>query len=332
MIERSANTPRRRLPPWLKRRLPAGQAARRIKDVQAMLDELKLATVCNGAHCPNRGECYASGTATFLILGNTCTRACGFCAIDHRAPGPPRPDEPDAVAEAAHRMDLKYVVITSVTRDDLPDGGAGHFAATIQAVRQRRNEARIEVLVPDFQGSEAAIDTVLAARPDVFNHNVETVPRLYADVRPQADYAQSLAVLARAKQRAVQRATNTLTKSGLMVGVGERDEEVEAVLADLREVACDMLTIGQYLAPSDAHVPVARFVTPEQFDAWEAMAREKGFAAAACGPFVRSSYHAKEVFETGQSLTTAPTGPHTSARVERNPSGPPGRPLPKPDA
>jgi lipoic acid synthetase len=300
MTERSANAPRRRLPPWLKRRLPTGHAAGRIKDVQGMLDELKLATVCNGAQCPNRGECYASGTATFLILGNTCTRACRFCAIDHRDPGPPRTDEPAAVAEAAHRMDLKYVVITSVTRDDLPDGGAGHFAATIHAVRQRLPEARIEVLVPDFQGSETAIETVLAARPDVFNHNVETVPRLYPDVRPQADYAQSLAVLAHAKQRAQEMATGTLTKSGLMVGVGECDEEVEAVLADLRDAACDILTVGQYLAPSDAHLPVARFVPPQQFEAWEAMAREMGFAAAACGPFVRSSYHAKEVFETGQ--------------------------------
>ncbi len=299
MSHATPEKPTRRLPDWLKIRLPAGAAAQKTADVEALLEELQLATVCNGAHCPNRGECYASGTATFLILGDTCTRACRFCAIDHRNPGPPRADEPDAVAQAAARMNLKYVVITSVTRDDLPDGGAAHFAATIRAVRNRLPQARIEVLTPDFQGSHDAIDTVLDARPDVFNHNVETVPRLYPHVRPQADYAQSIDVLKYAKDRTRNR-DNAFTKSGLMVGIGERDEEVQAVLADLRSAECDILTVGQYLAPSDAHVPVERFVPPAQFDAWENHARKIGFKAAACGPFVRSSYHAREVFEEGQ--------------------------------
>jgi lipoic acid synthetase len=300
MSHATPEKPARRLPDWLKVRLPAGAAARKTADVQALLKELQLATVCNGAHCPNRGECYASGTATFLILGETCTRSCRFCAIDHRNPGPPREDEPDAVAQAAARMNLKYVVITSVTRDDLPDGGAEHFAETIHAVRSRLPQTRIEVLTPDFQGSHAAIDTVLDARPDVFNHNVETVPRLYPHARPQADYAQSINVLKYAKDRTRAANARTFTKSGLMVGLGERDEEVQAVLADLRSADCDILTVGQYLAPSDAHVPVERFVPPAQFDAWQDHARDIGFKAAACGPFVRSSYHAREVFEEGQ--------------------------------
>ncbi|MBN1941912.1 MAG: lipoyl synthase [Phycisphaerae bacterium] len=296
-----------RLPPWLKRRLPAGAEG---TGVQAILDDLHLATVCRGAQCPNRAECFACGTATFLILGETCTRTCRFCAIGHRNPGPPREDEPEALAEAAKRMALRYVVITSVTRDDLPDGGAGHFARCIRAVRERLPDARIEVLTPDFQGSEEAVETVLAARPDVFNHNVETIPRLYPVARPEADYRQSLNVLRHAKQQAEAAGGNLRTKSGLMVGLGETDEEVTGVLRDLRAVRCDMVTIGQYLAPSAAHVPVARFVPPERFDAWRAQAREMGFTAAAAGPFVRSSYQAKSLFETpspdsGVSVTPA---------------------------
>jgi lipoic acid synthetase len=287
-----------RFPPWLKRRLPAGGGG---QAVEKLLADLNLATVCNGAQCPNRGECYASGTATFLILGETCTRNCRFCAIPQKLPGPPREDEPAAVAEACRRMGLKYVVITSVTRDDLPDGGAGHFAETIRAVRLRLPKAKIEVLTPDFQGSETAIDTVLTAQPDVLNHNVETVPRLYAQVRPQADYQQSLGVLAYAKSQAGQLGLVMYTKSGLMVGLGETDEEVEAVLADLRQAGCDILTIGQYLAPSDAHLKVQRFVTPEQFDTWQKLAVQMGFRAAACGPFVRSSYHAENLFTNRQT-------------------------------
>jgi lipoic acid synthetase len=293
----SSNKPSRRLPPWLKVRLPAGDQAQTAGEVSAILRELNLATVCTGAHCPNRGECYASGTATFLILGDTCTRNCRFCAIPSTPPGPPREDEPDAVAEAAERMNLRYVVVTSVTRDDLPDGGAEHFARTIRAIRTRLPGARIEVLTPDFQGNEAAIATVLDAKPDVFNHNVETVPRLYSHIRPQADYRQSIDVLATAKRYAHAHGLPIFTKSGLMVGLGERGEEVSAVLADLRRAECDILTVGQYLAPSNAHVPVVEFVPPERFDAWREEAMASGFRAAACGPFVRSSYHARDVFE-----------------------------------
>jgi lipoic acid synthetase len=281
---------KQRLPSWLKRRLPhAGQT----RAVRELLDAHGLATVCDGAACPNRGECYASGTATFLILGDTCTRHCRFCAIPAGALLPPRADEPEAVAQAARDMKLRYVVITSVTRDDLPDGGSDHFAQTIRAVRQACPGARIEVLTPDFQGSVDAIRTVLAAAPDVFNHNIETVPTLYEAVRPEANYQQSLDVLAAAKAENV-----CLTKSGLMVGLGETDAQVEAVLTDLRAVGVDIVTIGQYLAPSDAHVPVARFVEPEQFDRWKTLGQSMGFAAVASGPFVRSSYHAQEVFET----------------------------------
>ncbi len=289
--------PRRRLPGWLKRRLPA---AGRTDEIRRLLDGLHLATVCDGAHCPNRGECYARGTATFMILGETCTRNCRFCAVDSRDPGPPRADEPADVAEAAGRMGLSYVVVTSVTRDDLPDGGAGHFAATIQAIRRRLPDARVEVLTPDFQGDQAAIRTVLQAGPDVFNHNVETVRSLYKSVRPQADYRQSLDVLAAAGRIGGALGKRIFTKSGLMVGLGETREEIREVLDDLRAVGCDILTVGQYLAPSEAHYPVERFVPPEEFAEIEAEAREMGFKAVAAGPFVRSSYRADEVFEQGE--------------------------------
>ena len=332
-----------RFPPWLRKRIPTGTEA---AGVSRLLAELGLATVCSGAHCPNLPECYARGTATFLILGDSCTRSCRFCAIEKRSPGPLRDDEPEAVAEACARLALRHVVITSVTRDDLPDGGAAHFARTIRAVRGRLPQAVIEVLTPDFQGSTAAIDAVLAARPDIFNHNVETVPRLYPTVRPEADYRRSLEFLAyvtkkgsdpfsrtgvravsgtqddgeqpcatagavsgrvpvpgpRLDKPAVPRGqggaarAGVYTKSGLMVGLGETADEVRAVLADLRQAGCEILTIGQYLAPSSAHLPVARFVEPAEFAAWEAEARALGFAAVASGPFVRSSYQAEQVF------------------------------------
>ncbi|MBE3099783.1 MAG: lipoyl synthase [Planctomycetes bacterium] len=282
-------------PPWLRKRVPArGEAA----EVRRLLAELGLATVCAGAHCPNLPECYARGTATFLILGDSCTRRCRFCAIEKRPPGPLRQDEPEAVAEAAARLHLRHVVITSVTRDDLPDGGAGHFARTIRAVRERLPAAVIEVLTPDFKGDTAAIDAVLDARPHVFNHNIETVPRLYPTVRPEADYRRSLAVLAHAKARArdAHVPPALYTKSGLMMGLGETGDEVRSCLADLRAAGCDMLTLGQYLAPSAAHHAVARFVEPAEFAAWETEARALGFAAVAAGPFVRSSYQAESVF------------------------------------
>ena len=282
-----------RFPPWLRKRIPTGEEAAR---VGRLLAELGLATVCSGAHCPNLPECYARGTATFLILGHTCTRSCRFCAIEKAAPGPLREDEPEAVAEACARLALRHVVITSVTRDDLADGGAAHFAGTIRAVRERLPKTIIEVLTPDFQGRTDAIDTVLAALPDIFNHNVETVPRLYPTVRPEADYRRSLDVLAYARRRTQADGATLYTKSGLMVGLGETADEVRAVLGDLRAAGCDILTLGQYLAPSAAHLPVARFVEPAEFAAWEAEARALGFAAVAAGPFVRSSYQAESVF------------------------------------
>jgi len=287
---------KRRFPPWIRKRAGTSAEAARVR---RLLADLGLATVCSSAHCPNQSECYARGTATFLILGSVCTRSCRFCAIRRANPGPLREDEPETVAEAAARLGLAHVVVTSVTRDDLGDGGAGHFARTIRAIRMRLPRAVIEVLTPDFQGSREALQTVLAARPDVFNHNVETVPRLYAAVRPEADYGRSLEVLRYAAERAPQEGLKIWTKSGLMVGLGETDGEIRAVLADLRRAGCEIVTMGQYLAPSPAHAPVARFVEPQRFAAWEAEARAMGFRAAAAGPFVRSSYRAERVFQEG---------------------------------
>jgi len=289
-----------RLPAWLTKRLPTDGRA---EEVSRLLAGLGLETVCTQAHCPNQAECFGRRTATFLILGDRCTRDCRFCAIRSAVtPPPPRAEEPDAVAEACEKLKLRHVVITSVARDDLPDGGAGHFARTVEAVRSRLPEAIIEVLTPDFGGDAAAVDTVLAAGCDVFNHNVETVPRLYPQVRPQADYRRSLYVLDHAKRPAAgggrQGADRrTCTKSGLMVGLGETPREVRQVMGDLRRVECDMLTIGQYLAPSPRHAAVARYVEPDEFAVWEQEAREMGFAAVAAGPFVRSSYHAETIFQ-----------------------------------
>jgi len=287
------STGRGRLPPWLTRRLSDSAA---VDEVAGMLADLGLATVCDEAHCPNRVQCYAGGTAAFMILGNRCTRACRFCAVEGGRPSPAGADEPDALAEACRRLGLRHVVITSVTRDDLPDGGAGHFADTIRAVRRRLPKAVIEVLTPDFLGRREAIETVVSARPDVFNHNVETVPRLYAAIRPEADYLRSLDVLRYASALAAEAGARLYTKSGLMLGLGETDDEVRGVLGDLRGVGCDMVTIGQYLAPSPAHAPVARYVEPAAFDAWGQEARQMGFGAVAAGPFVRSSYHAEQLF------------------------------------
>ena len=283
----------KRLPAWLRRPIPLGAKASR---VARTLDELNLATVCNGAQCPNRAECFACGTATFMILGQACTRNCGFCAVSHDSPKPPDPGEADAVARAAQRLGLKHVVITCVTRDDLPDGGAAHFAATITAVGARCPDAVIEVLTSDFQGNREAIATVVRTAPDIFNHNVETVPRLYPRVRPQADYQRSLDVLAAAGDLGAGGDRTLYTKSGLMVGLGETADEVRDVMRDLRDVGCAILTIGQYLAPSGQHLPVTRFVEPGEFDALAADARAMGFAAVAAAPFVRSSYLAEDLF------------------------------------
>ena len=281
-------TSRRRLPPWLTKRLPQGNA---VESVRAMLAERGLHTVCQSAHCPNIWECFSRHTATFMILGDRCTRTCGFCAVAKGEPLPLDPDEPARVADAARKLGLKHVVITSVTRDDLADGGAAQFARAIAAVREGAG-ATVEVLTPDFAGNEDAIRTVVSARPEVYNHNIETVPSLYARVRPQADYARSLALLERVKRLDA----GVFTKSGLMLGLGEAEGEVLATLADLRRAGCDLLTLGQYLSPSKAHLPVARFVPPEEFDELGRKARSMGFLGVASAPFVRSSHEAGALF------------------------------------
>jgi lipoic acid synthetase len=250
-----------------------------------------LHTVCQSARCPNLGECFGSGHATFLILGNACTRDCGFCAVDHGQPSPVDPAEPARVAEAARLLGLQHVVVTSVTRDDLPDGGAAQFAATITAIRDILPLTTVEVLVPDFQGDWDALECVLQAQPNVLNHNVETVPRLYPQVRPQADYARSLELLRRARGSR----EGPLSKSGLMAGLGETGDEVVQVLRDLRAVSVEAVTIGQYLQPTKAHLAVAEYVPPETFDAYAETARGLGFRHVRSGPLVRSSYQAGEL-------------------------------------
>jgi lipoic acid synthetase len=277
----------RRLPDWLKRPLPAGNED---SFTHRLLRELELETVCENARCPNRPECYARRTATFMILGNVCTRPCGFCSVPRGTPLDVEYDEPERLAQAAERLGLKHVVITSVTRDDLPDGGADHFRRCILAVR-RRIGAVVEVLTPDFLGDTSALDCVLRAEPEVYNHNMETVPRLYRKVRGRADYRRSLDLLEYVKQQA----PRIVTKSGLMLGLGESRDEVLEALADLRSVACDNLTLGQYLAPTLKHLPVVRYVPPAEFDELARLARSLGFANVASGPFVRSSYHADEM-------------------------------------
>lgn len=282
-----------RKPAWLKARLtltPRGAL------VDRLIRELGLHTVCRSALCPNRNRCFSRGTATFMILGDRCSRRCPYCAVAPGAAGLPDPDEPERVAAAARALGLRHAVVTSVTRDDLPDGGAAHFARTVGAIRGRCPEATVEVLVPDFGGREDCVRTVLAGGPDVFNHNVETVPRLYPRVRPQGDYARSLAVLSAARAAA----PGAIIKSGLMVGLGEGEGEVLAVLADLRRVGCDVVTLGQYLQPSPAHLPVAEYLHPRRFAAYRRAALEMGFRAAFAGPLVRSSFHADTLFSSSK--------------------------------
>jgi len=277
-----------RKPEWIRARPQGGATVQRLKKV---LRDQGLHTVCEEANCPNLGECFAGGTATFMILGDICTRRCPFCDVAHGKPRPVDPAEPARLAETVAAMGLRYVVITSVDRDDLRDGGAGHFADVIRAIRERCPEVTVEILTPDFRGREArALDILAEDPPDVFNHNLETVPRLYKAARPGADYAGSLRLLAAMKERSPQ----VPTKSGLMVGLGESDDELRAVLADLRAHQVDMLTLGQYLQPSRHHLPVDRFVTPDQFDAFGREAGEMGFSHVASGPMVRSSYHADQ--------------------------------------
>lgn len=282
----------RRLPTWLKRQVPKGNAH---NQTAKLLDELRLETVCDNAKCPNRMECYSQQTATFMILGNVCTRPCSFCAVGRGKPEALELDEPERLAEAAHRLGLKHVVITSVTRDDLPDGGADHFYRCILSVRERTG-ATVEVLTPDFINNPSAVERVVAARPEVFNHNTETVPRLYRRVRgPKSDYRWTLELLRRVKQLD----GSIRTKSGLMLGLGETHEELFDVLSDLLDAGCDFLTLGQYLQPStDRYLKVTRYITPDEFDFLGEKARQMGFRKVASGPFVRSSYHARDMAET----------------------------------
>lgn len=283
---------RPRLPKWLKRPLP--QAG--MQFTSDVIADLRLETVCESAKCPNRTECWSQQTATFMILGNVCTRPCGFCSVPRGKTEVVQIDEPDRVAEAAERLGLKYVVITSVTRDDMADGGANHFYECVLAVRERTG-AKVEVLTPDFKGNRAAIHRVIEAQPDVFNHNTETVPRLYDRVRRNAEYSRTLNLLKQVKDEA----PHMPTKSGLMLGLGETREELLDVCADLRSVGCDMLTLGQYLQPTLDHLPVERYVPPEEFDEIGEQVRKLGFSMVASGPFVRSSYHAGEMAESVHS-------------------------------
>jgi lipoic acid synthetase len=281
-------TPRPRLPEWLRIRLPTSDS---FSHTRALLDELKLHTVCESAKCPNHWECWSKGTATFMIAGDRCTRACGFCAVTTARPFALEADEPARVAEATRRMRLRHVVITAVARDDLADGGADHFRRTIESIRALNPGIVIEVLTPDFNDRDDAIETVLAAAPDIFNHNLETVRRLTPTVRSRATYDRSLSVLRKVKARSRR---ELCTKSGLMLGLGEREEEVMTALEDLRSAGCDIVTLGQYLQPTLRHLPVVEFISPDRFAAFGRRAREMGFVHVASGPMVRSSYHADE--------------------------------------
>jgi len=280
-----------RKPPWLKKRIPPVEDVLKVKSI---LKETALHTVCEEARCPNLGECFSGGTATILILGKICTRGCGFCAVERGVPLPPDETESIKVAQAVNEMGLKYVVITSVTRDDLIDGGASCFAKTIRAIRALDRDIKVEVLIPDFKGDLSCLRVVLSESPDVLNHNVETVPRLYPKVRPQASYNRSLDLLEGSKKSH----PHILTKSGFMVGLGETKQEVVDLLHDLREVGCDFLTIGQYLQPRLDRLPVVGYIPPEEFEEYRKVGEGMGFKFVASGPFVRSSFHADQIFHT----------------------------------
>ncbi len=284
----------RKKPFWLKVSLPSNQNFFFVQDV---LKKHKLNTICRSARCPNIAQCWDRKTATFLILGDTCTRGCTFCAVKKGMPWPPSSQEPDQVAEAVALLDLEYAVITSVTRDDLPDGGALHFAQTIRAIKKRRPETKVEVLMPDFQGDEQALDRVLEARPDIVNHNLETVEALYPQInRLRKNYQRSLRVLHRLKRK------GAITKSGLMVGLGEKEEEILRTFSDLRSVSCDLLTIGQYLQPTKESAPVRKYYTPEEFHQLKRKALHLGFQDVASGPLVRSSFEAHKLFKTLEKM------------------------------
>jgi len=276
-----------RLPEWFRLKLPTASAYFATRN---LIDDLNLNTVCESARCPNHWECWSKGTATFMIAGDRCTRACGFCAVDTRKPMVLEVDEPDRVAEATRRMKLKHVVITAVARDDLSDGGAAHFNRVIERVREVNPGVLIEVLTPDFQDDDRAIDAVISARPEIFNHNLETVRSLTPEVRSVATYDRSLSVLAKVKKRAPE----IYTKSGLMLGLGETKEELLEAMADLRSAGCDLLTLGQYLQPTEKHLKIEEFIHPDQFAAYKRTAEAMGFSYVASGPLVRSSYHADD--------------------------------------
>jgi lipoic acid synthetase len=288
-------------PPWLIELIRQAKTKSNPAPYRSVCEQLArfgLNTVCDGASCPNRGSCFSRGTVTFMILGDTCTRNCKFCAVSHGRPPDVDPEEPLRLRTAVENLGLTHVVVTSVTRDDLPDGGAGQFAKVIEGLHAIGHHPTVEVLTPDFNGSLTALNTVLKAKPEVFSHNVETVPRLYQTVRPAAQYRRSLDLLAEAVKES---RFSTVVKTGLMLGMGEERGEVAAVLKDLRAAGVTMLTIGQYLAPSLWHQPVSRYVTPEEFNEWACLARSMGFKSVASGPLVRSSYHAADYYREMQA-------------------------------
>ena len=273
-------------PDWLKKKLNADRS--RLSEIKVMLRSLRLNTVCEEAKCPNIGECFASRTATFMILGNVCTRNCRFCAVSKGIPGSPDPKEPENISHAVHVLKLRHTVITSVTRDDLDDGGASQFVDVVRELRKNCPDTTIELLIPDLNGNWKALERIVREHPDVLNHNIETVPSLYVSVRPGATYERSIGLLRRVKEID----SSIITKSGIMVGLGEDEDEVKSVIEDLIGAGCSMLTIGQYLQPSHKHLPVVEYITPEQFESYRIFALERGFSFVASGPLVRSSYHA----------------------------------------
>ena len=288
-----------RLPPWFKKKIPDPGM---LVGMKALFDGLSLHTICESALCPNLGDCFHRSTATFLILGNICTRNCTFCAVEKGIPLPIDDKEPEHLAEAVVKMGLRHVVITSVTRDDLPDGGAAHFARTIALLKKMNNGLSVEVLIPDFSGSLDSLKTVVNAHPDVLNHNMETVPRLYTEVRPKANFQHSLRLLKQAKELN----SSLITKSGVMVGLGETRDELVQMMADLRAVDCDLLTIGQYLQPSPFHHPVVRYVPPGEFLEYERLGRAMGFVDVASAPLVRSSFNAERLYEEARMKVERP--------------------------
>lgn len=286
------SSPNKGKPSWLRIKVQHGT-----DQVEQILKKYSLNTVCREAACPNRNECFSQKTATFMILGRECTRNCGFCNVEKNPVSSPDPGEPERLAKAAAQMELKYVVVTSVTRDDLEDGGSRHYVQVIQALQKQIPDVLIEVLIPDFEGDQHALNRVVTAKPQVLNHNLETVPRLYSRVRPQADYRRSLELLRKVKE--IDATGEVYTKSGIMVGLGETDKEVLTLMDDLRAVNCDFLTIGQYLAPSKRHLPVTEYVHPDTFDFYKAEAEKRGFKGVSSSPFTRSSYHAALLFPEG---------------------------------